>query len=181
VPLWGDNNSFHSTAGLRGHKQNLYEGGIRVPMLVRWPGKVPKGHVSNHAWGFWDILPTFAELAGAEPPVKTDGVSVLPTLLGKQQAPEKFMYWELPRYNAKTASFRDEVPMQAARMGDWKAVRPQPDGKLELYNLRTDPFETKDVSAREPKVLAQMEAILKEARVPPRPQADPPQDFTKRT
>jgi hypothetical protein len=71
--------------------------------------------------------------------------------------------------------------MQAARMGDWKAVRPQPNGKLELYNLRTDPFEAKDVSAEQPKVLAQMEAILKEARVPPRPQADPPQDFLKRT
>jgi arylsulfatase A len=178
VPLWGED-YFHSTGGLRGHKQNLYEGGIRVPMLVRWPGKVPKGRVSDHAWGFWDIVPTFAELAGVEPPARTDGVSVLPTLLGKNQPPEKFMYWELPRYNAKTASFRDEVPMQAARMGDWKAVRPQPDGKLELYNLKADPYESRDVSAQEPKVLAQLELFLKEARVPPRPQADPPQDFRR--
>jgi arylsulfatase A len=181
VPLWAKQDYFRSTGGLRGLKQNLFEGGILVPMVARWPGRIPKSSVSDHAWGFWDILPTFAELAGAKPPAGIDGVSVLPTLLGKKQAPEQFMYWELPRYNAKTATFPEEVPMQAARMGDWKAVRPKPDGPLELYNLKSDPHETKDVSAQEPKILAQLESYLKQAHVPPRRQADPPQDFAKRT
>jgi arylsulfatase A-like enzyme len=178
VPLWGQD-YFRSTMGLRGHKQNLYEGGIRVPMVVRWPGRIPQASVSEHAWGFWDILPTFADIAGANAPAGIDGVSVLPALLGKKQRPEELLYWELPRYNAKTATFFDEIPMQAARKGDWKAVRPKPDAKLELYNLRRDPFEQNDVSAEHPGVVAQMEAAMRQARVPPRPQKDPPQDFLK--
>jgi arylsulfatase A-like enzyme len=148
-------------------------------MLVRWPGKIPKGAVSDHAWGFWDIMPTFAEIAGQPAPAGLDGVSVVPALLGKKMAPENLMYWELPRYNAKTATFFDEVPMQAARMGDWKAVRPQPNAKLELYNLRRDPLEQKDISAENPAIVSQMETLLQGARVPPRPQKDPPQDFAK--
>jgi arylsulfatase A-like enzyme len=178
VPLWGED-YFRSAMGLRGHKQNLYEGGIRVPLLARWPGKIPKGSVSEHAMGFWDILPTLAEAAGVKLPNRTDGVSVLPTLLGKKQKPEALMYWELPRYNAKTGTFFDEIPMQAARMGDWKAVRPAPNAKLELYNLKRDPLEQTDVSAGNTDVLAKMERLMKQARVPPRPQSDPPQDFRK--
>ncbi|HYO81866.1 MAG TPA: hypothetical protein VES20_10720, partial [Bryobacteraceae bacterium] len=96
-----------------------------------------------------------------------------------KQAPEKFMYWELPRYDSKTAEFRAEVPMQAARMGDWKAVRPEPNGELELYNLRSDPNETTDVSKQHAEVLAQLTGYLQSARVPPRPQKDPPQDFVR--
>jgi arylsulfatase A-like enzyme len=178
VPLWGDD-YFRSTAGLRGHKQNLYEGGIRIPMVVRWPGKIARGSVNSHAWGFWDVLPTFAEIAGAKPPARIDGVSVLPTLLGKSQPAEKSMYWELPEYNAKTGEFKDEAPMQAARMGDWKAIRPKPGGPIELYNLKADPYEQRDVSADQPETLAKFEAFLRQARVRPRPQPDPPKDFTR--
>jgi arylsulfatase A-like enzyme len=179
VPLWGED-YFRSAMGLRGHKQNLYEGGIRVPMLVRWPGRIRKASVSDHAWGFWDVLPTFAEIAGVDAPSKLDGVSIVPTLLGKKQAPERHMYWELPRYNAKAGEFFDETPMQAARMGDWKVVRPEPNGKLELYDLRQDPFEQKDLAGARQDVLARMESILASARVPPRPQKDPPQDFARK-
>ncbi|HYO81317.1 MAG TPA: arylsulfatase, partial [Bryobacteraceae bacterium] len=83
VPLWGED-YFRSSSGLRGHKQNLYEGGIRVPMLVRWPGQIQPGSTSDHAWGFWDVLPTLADIAGAKAPTGLDGVSIVPTLLGKK-------------------------------------------------------------------------------------------------
>ena len=170
-----------STGGLRGHKQNLYEGGIRVPMIARWPGKVPKGVVSEYAWGFWDILPTFAELAGAKVPGKIDGASITRTLAGREQPGELFMYWEQPRYNNKTQTFVDEVPMQALRMGDWKLIRPEVNAKLELYNLKGDPFETRNVYGQYAKVQERMEEYLKHARVPPRPQKQPEPDFMKKS
>ena len=91
---------------------------------------------------------------------------------GKQRKHE-YLYWELPRHNGKTGEFLKETPMQAMRMGDWKAVRPKPDGPLELYNLKIDVGETKDVGAANPKILAKIEALLKTARVEPRPQKDP--------
>lgn len=178
VPLWGDD-YFASAGHLRGHKQNLYEGGIRVPMIARWPGRVPRGKVSEHAWGFWDVLPTLAEVAGAKPPAKRTGTSVLPALEGREQPAERFLYWELPRYDNKSGRFRDEVPMQAARMGEWKVVRPEPDGALELYNLASDPFERRNVWGQYPAVQKRLAEFLKTARVPPRPQRDPEQDFRK--
>ena len=178
VPLWGED-YFRSAAGLRGHKQNLYEGGIRVPMIARWPGRITKGRVSDHPWAFWDALPTLCDIGDAAAARGIDGRSVLPVLLGKSQKPAEFMYWELPRYNAKAAEFPDETPVQAARMGDWKAVRPKPNGTLELYNLRSDPYETTDLSTQEPAVLSRLEQYLRTARTPPRPQADPPQDFRR--
>ena len=164
---------FRSVGPLRGHKQNLYEGGIRVPSLVRWPGKAPAGRVSDHPWYFADFLPTAAELAGARAPAGLDGFSVVPALRGRRQRRHEFMYWELPRYDAKTGEFRRETPMQAVRRGDWKAVRPAPDGPLELYNLREDIAETNNVAARYPKVFARVERYLKTARTPPRHQPQP--------
>jgi arylsulfatase A-like enzyme len=175
------NDQINSTGGLRGHKQNLYEGGIRVPMIARWPGKIPKGVVSDYAWGFWDILPTLAELAGAKAPGKVDGTSITRTLAGREQPPEPFMYWELPRYNNKARAFVDEIPMQALRMGDWKLIRPEPNGKLELYNLKGDLYETRNVYGQYAKVQEKMEEYLKHARVPPRPQRQPEPDFLKKT
>jgi arylsulfatase A-like enzyme len=180
VPLWGED-YFQSTAGLRGHKQNLYEGGIRVPMIARWPGRIAKGVVSEHRWAFWDVMPTLCDLADCQPTAGIDGRSVLPVLLGQRQQPAEHMYWELPRYNAKTGQFPDETPMQAARMGDWKAVRPQPNAALELYNLRTDPKETADMAGKERAVLERLDGYLRTARTPPRPQTDPPQDFRRTT
>jgi len=165
---------FQSCGPLRGHKQNLYEGGIRVPMIARWPGRIPAGKTSDFPWAFWDFLPTAAELAGVKPPAEIDGMSVLPALLGKPQKPHAFLYWELPRYNGKTGEFFKETPMQAVRMGEWKAVRPKPNAPLELYNLKEDIGETKNVAAQNPKVLARIEEYLKTARTEPRPQKDQP-------
>ncbi len=168
---------FQSYGPFRGFKQNFYEGGIRVPMLARWPGRVPAGRVSNFPWMFEDVLPTLAELAGGRAPAGIDGMSVLPTLLGRKQRPHDFLYWELPRYIGKSGTFRQETPMQAVRMGDWKAVRPQPGGPLELYNLKTDIGETRDVSQENPQVMARIEGFLKTARTEPRAQTQPPHDW----
>jgi arylsulfatase A-like enzyme len=170
---------FRSTLGLRGHKQNLYEGGIRVPMVARWPGRIPKGTTNDMPWAFWDVLPTFCDIAGIEAPKNIDGRSVLPALTGKQQPAQPFLYWELPRYDAKTGKFRDEVPMQAGRMGDWKVVRPEPNAPLELYNLASDPYEKKNVAGEHQQIVQKMEQLLKSSRVPPRPQPHPPMDWQK--
>lgn len=165
---------FNSSSGLRGHKQNLYEGGIRTPMIARWPGRVKAGAVSGLAWSFCDMLPTLAEVAGAKAPEGIDGISVAPTILGREQRRKpEWLYWELPRWIAKENRFADEIPMQAARNGDWKVVRPKPGAALELYNLRTDRQESRDLARSEPEVLARMEAFLKTARTAPRSLNEP--------
>lgn len=165
---------FNTSGGFRGHKQNLYEGGIRVPMIARWPGRVPAGAVSNMPWSFCDMLPTLVEFAGGRPPNGIDGISVAPALQGRaQRRKPEWLYWELPRWIGKEKRFADEIPMQAARNGDWKVVRPKPEGPLELYNLRTDPKESNDLAAREPKALERMGAYLKTARTAPRQLHEP--------
>jgi arylsulfatase A len=166
MPIRGDD-YFRSKGPLRGHKGNFYEGGIRVPMIARWPGKIAPATVNNHPWAFHDFMPTAAEVAGARPPAGIDGISVLPALLGRPQKRHEYLYWELPRREGW--NYRKEIPMQALRMGDWKVVRPKPDGPLELYNLKDDPAETTDVAARNPKVMAKLQALLKSARTEPRP------------
>jgi arylsulfatase A-like enzyme len=181
--LWSDD-FFDSTGSLRGHKQNLYEGGIRTPFLARWPGKIAAGVVSEHVTAFYDFLPTAAELAGVEPPAGLDGLSIVPTLLGREaagreQETHEFLYWELPRYEPAAGTFRDEIPRQAVRMGEWKAVRPEPDGELELYNLRRDPAEANNVAAAQREVMAKIEDYLKTARTPPRPQSQPEHGWSK--
>ena len=175
--LWKDN-FFGSTGGLRGHKQNFYEGGIRTPFIARWPGRIAPRTVSEQVTAFYDFLPTAAELAGAEPPAGIDGISIVPTLLGAEaagraQETHQFLYWELPRYDAAAGTFRDEIPRQAVRMGEWKAVRPEPGGELELYNLREDPAETNNVAVEQPEVMAKIQGFLKTARTEPRPQDQP--------
>jgi arylsulfatase A-like enzyme len=177
TPLWNDD-FFGSTGGLRGHKQNFYEGGIRTPFIARWPNRIAPHTVSDHVTAFYDVLPTLAELAGAQAPEGLDGISIVPTLLGaeaagREQATHEFLYWELPRYDGQTGTFLGEVPRQAVRMGEWKAVRPEPDGNLELYNLREDPAETANVAAEQPEVMAKIEAYLQTARNEPRPQDQP--------
>jgi arylsulfatase A-like enzyme len=146
---------FQSSGKLRGIKRDLYEGGIRIPMIVRWPGKIKPGQVSEQVCAFWDFLPTAAEIAGVKPPEKIDGISMLPTLLGQRQTNQHaFLYWE----------FHERGFQQAARMGDWKAVRPQADEKLELYNLKTDISEKDNVAEKNPEIVAKMDAYLKTAR-----------------
>jgi arylsulfatase A-like enzyme len=175
---WSDD-FFGSTGGSRGHKQDFYEGGIRTPWIARWPGKIERRAISDYVTAFCDFLPTAAELAGAQAPPGIDGISIVPTLLGaeaagREQDVHEFLYWELPRYDAAAQTFRQEIPRQAVRMGEWKAVRPEPDGMLELYNLSADPAESANVAAEQPEVMAKIESFLKTARSEPRPQSQPP-------
>lgn len=146
---------FNSSGPLRGIKRDLYEGGIRVPMIVRWPNKIAAGKVSDQVWAFWDFLPTAADIAGQKPPENTDGISILPTLLDQKQTNQhEFLYWE----------FHENGSKQAVRMSDWKAVRLAPGKPLELYNLKTDPAESKDVADDNPELITKIEDYLKTAR-----------------
>jgi len=151
-----DPNFFASSGPLRGIKRDMYEGGIRVPMIVRWTGTIRPGQVSDFPWAFWDFLPTAAEIAGAKNkvPPNIDGESILPTLLGKSQKPHEFLYWE----------FHEKGSKQAVRMGDWKAVRLALGQPLELYDLKTDLSETNNVAATNPDMVEKIEAYLKTAR-----------------
>lgn len=147
--------TFHTNGTLRGKKGQVYEGGLRVPMIARWPGHVPAGQESNVPWYFADVLPTLAELGGGNVPSPIDGVSVVPVLLGQKQASaDRFFYWE------QTSSGFD----QAVRWGKWKAVRLGKERPLELYDLSNDPSETQNVAASNPEVIGKVEAYLKTAR-----------------
>jgi len=141
---------FDSSGPYRGVKRQLYEGGIRMPMIVRWPGKVPAGKTSDFAWTFADFMATAAELAGTEPPKKTDSMSVLPTLLGRKQEPHKHLYWEF------YSPFH-----QAVRIGNFKGVRYGTKEPIELYDLASDPGEKKDIAEKHPKICKQMAAIMR--------------------
>jgi arylsulfatase A len=148
---------FKSNGDLRGIKRTMYEGGLREPMIVRWPGHVPAGKTSDEVWAFYDFLPTAAELAGAKVPegLPLDGISVVPALLGGKLPQRPYLYWELhePHF------------MQAARVGDWKAVRPAPRAEIELYDLKTDRQEAHDVAAAHPDVVAKAQEVLQSAHV----------------
>jgi arylsulfatase A-like enzyme len=145
---------FDSSGGLRGIKRDLYEGGIRVPMIARWVGTVPAGRVNDHVWAHWDMLPTLAELAGAKAPEGLDGVSKVPALRGENQDAQPFLYWE----------FHERGFQQAVRMGRWKAVRLKPGAPLELYDLERDPREEREIAAAHADVVARIENYLKTAR-----------------
>ncbi len=146
---------FRSSGPFRGIKRDLYEGGIRVPLIVRWPGKIKPGQVNNGVFAFWDFLPTAVQIAGEKVPGDIDGISFLPTLLGKTQTnTHAALYWE----------FHERGFQQAARMGDWKAVRLKAGGPLELYNLKTDPGEKNNVAAENPEMVAKLDKYLKGAR-----------------
>jgi arylsulfatase A-like enzyme len=139
---------FKSTGPLRSKKGSVYEGGLRVPMIARWPGKIAPGTVSGQVWAFWDFLPTAADLARATPPKNIDGVSIVPVLLGKRKnIPRDFLYWE---YGAA----------QATRMGDWKGVRASRKKPLQLYNLKDDLGEKTNLAAKNPDVVKKIEAIM---------------------
>jgi len=156
---------FRAAGPLRGHKGQLYEGGIRVPLIVRWPQKVSAGVVSDHVCHFADLLPTLAELAGAKLPAGVDGISLAPLLLGeekvgrKQPEPE-ILYWE-------------HEGAEAVRKGDWKGIRPQRGAPLELYDLARDVSETRDVAAEHPDVVREIEAAMRAAWREPPPQVEP--------
>jgi arylsulfatase A len=145
---------FNSSGGLRGIKRDLYEGGIRVPLIARWTGTIPSGRDSSHVWAHWDMFPTLAELAGARIPSGLDGRSMARTLRGEPQPTSEFLYWE----------FHERGFQQAVRMGRWKGVRLKKDGPLELYDLEVDLAEQRDVATVQPDVVARIEKYLLTAR-----------------
>jgi len=138
-------------------------------MIVRWPGRVKPGAVSALPWAFWDVMPTMAELAGAKAPAGIDGISVVPELAGQRQKLHDYLYWESDQFDRARNDLNPARLSQAVRMGDWKAIRLKPGAPVELYNLRQDPGESKNVAAANPEVVSRIEAILKSARTAPRP------------
>ncbi|MBL69922.1 MAG: N-acetylgalactosamine-6-sulfatase [Verrucomicrobiales bacterium] len=152
----GVNPTYLGSAGpLRGIKRSLYEGGIRVPLIIRWTGKTKANTISELPVGAWDFMPTLAQIARSRAPRDLDGVSFLATLQGLPQTQKhEFLYWE----------FHEGGSKQAARMGDWKVVRPALGDRLELYNLKTDIGETKNVAAQHPDVIIKFENFLRTAR-----------------
>ena len=185
---------FDSSGPLRGNKRSMYEGGIRTPMIVRWPGKIKADTVSEHAWYFADVMPTFAELAGASRylPQQIDGLSIAPTLLGQveKQEKHKFMYWEFQRYNWAKRKNVPNTLAQAVRMGPapaagvgvgkWKAVRHKSNEPFELYDLSKNISEENNVAAEHPDIVAKIEAYVKRNRVEPPPQIEPEKPEGKR-
>lgn len=154
----GRNPAFHKSSGpLRGIKRDLYEGGIRVPFIVSWPGVVPAGSVSDSVVWFPDIMPTAAAIAGAPVPPGIDGVNLMPTFRKPSRQPRRQspLYWE----------FHEGGFKQALRSGDWKLVSLAPDQAPGLYNLKADPGETNNVANQNPHVLARLMSMLKQARV----------------
>lgn len=150
---------FDPNGPLRGMKRDLYEGGIRVPMIARWPGRITAGTETSHIGYFGDLMATCAELAGVDAPANLDSISFVPTLTGQadKQKKHRYLYWE----------FYERGGKQAVRHENWKAVRiPMRTGPIELYDLGTDPGETTDLAARHPQIVAQLEAMMNEAHIP---------------
>lgn len=145
---------FSSSGPLRGAKRDLYEGGIRVPALARWPGVIRPGQVSDATWAFWDFLPTAAELAGVPAPSGIDGVSVVETLISGKQAPHPYFYWE----------FHERGFHQAVRVGDWKLIRQGPKFEIELFDLAADPGEQRNLASQRPDIVARLEPLFRTAR-----------------
>jgi len=137
-----------------------YEGGIRIPMIASWPGKIKAGTRTDHISAFWDVLPTFGDIVNGENPEGIDGISFLPTLLNdRNQKEHEFLYWEFPSYQGQ----------QAVRMGEWKGIRKdifKGNMKIELYNLKNDLTESKDVADQNPEIVSKIEEIMKKEHTP---------------
>jgi arylsulfatase A-like enzyme len=146
---------FRSTGPFRGGRGALYEGGLRVPMIVHWPGKISAGQVSDFTWAAWDFLPTATDIALIKAPAGVDGISVLPALSGQTQTNRhEFFHWQSRGRNV----------WHTVRLGDWEAVQPKADAPLELYNLKTDPGEANNVADKNPGLITKFEDILKNSR-----------------
>ena len=160
---------FRSNGTLRGEKGQLFEGGLRVPMIACWKGHIRAGTNNDVPWSFCDVLPTLAQAAGAKIPEGLDGLSMMSALLGGKLPQRRFLYWENNAWIAKTKQLDETRLGQAVRLGDWKAIRKQPGTQLELYHLARDPGETTDVASAHPEVIGQIEGYLRTARSTPRP------------
>ncbi|MEM6630392.1 MAG: arylsulfatase [Bacteroidota bacterium] len=151
---------FNSAGNLRGIKRDLYEGGIRVPMIAHWKGTILPGRTTDHVSAFWDFLPTACELVGTEVPSGIDGISYLPTLLDSSQKEHEYLYWE----------FHERGGKQAVLKGNWKGIRlkvnEDPYGPMELYDLSQDPVEEHNIAEEHPEVIAEMAAIMEDAHQP---------------
>ena len=150
---------FNSVGELRGLKGSLYEGGVRVPTIVRWPGKIKPGSESGYVSGFEDWMPTVLEAVGGDPQAQPGSVSILPTLLGEAQEPREYLYREFPSYQGQ----------QSIRVGDWKAIRQnmiRGNLDVELYNLKDDVNETRNVANAHPDELARLTALMESVREP---------------
>jgi arylsulfatase A-like enzyme len=148
---------FNSNGDFRGIKRDVYEGGIREPMLVKWPAKVKAGSKTNNVSAFWDVMPTLAEIAHVKTPKESDGISFLPTLLGKKQKQHDYLYWE----------FHEKNSSQAVRLGQWKGIRQNitdsKDAPIELYDLSKDLGEVKNSAGSHPDIVVKMAKIMNEA------------------
>ena len=154
----GDPDFFNSNGIYRGYKRDLYEGGIRVPTIISWQGKVAEGKESNFPFAFWDYLPTFADILQTEIKGYTDGVSILPTLTGKgNQDQRDYFYFE----------FQEMGGRQAVIKGDWKLLHLdiRNGGKYELYNIASDPSENHNIIDQFPDIYEELKTIMKEARM----------------
>ena len=147
---------FLSAGPFRGGRADLYEGGLRVPMIAYWPGKIPAGQVNDSPWAAWDVLPTVTDIARVKPVAGIDGISVLPALLGQTQT---------NRHEAFHWTFRSGRNVwHTVRMGDWEAVQPKADAPPELYNLKMDAGETNNVADKNPDILKTFQDLLKNGR-----------------
>ena len=172
IVMFSSDNGVHSEAGFhpealnsngdyRGYKRDIYDGGIHSPHIAWFPGKIKAGSVSNHISAFWDFLPTAVELAGAEVPKNTDGISYLPELTGKVQKKHEYLYWHILEHGV----------CRAIRAGDWKLVQTKikknPDAPFELYNLKNDKSESKNLADQYPEKVAELKQFMTQAYTAP--------------
>lgn len=147
---------FNSNGEFRGKKRDLYDGGIRMPFVARWPKTIKAGTTTNHVSAFWDFLPTACDIAGVQPTAKINGISYLPALTNNKTKQNKhdYLYWE---FNEK------QGPIQALLKDDWKLVY-FVNQRYELYNLKNDPSELNEISNQHPEILKQLKGTLMTAR-----------------
>ena len=146
---------FDSTRGLRGRKGSLFEGGIRVPLLARWPGRIRAGVVSDHLCAAWDLFPTVADIVGIKAKGNIDGISFLPTLLNRRQRRHDYLYWEIH----EAGHFA-----RAIRRGHWKGIQTGVQQPLQLFHLGRDPAETVNLADRYSRTAKRLERYLNGAR-----------------
>lgn len=154
---------FDSNGPLRGGKRDLYEGGVRVPLIAYWEGKVQPSTVTDHPAAFQDVMPTFAEAAGIAVPKQAEGISFLPLLLEDEQRRHQFLNWEF-QLSGWFQALPDGGFRQSARMGKWKAVRYGIASPTELYDLEQDVSETRNLAQVHPEIVARMNQIFASSR-----------------
>lgn len=163
---------------LRGFKRDLYEGGIRIPFIARWPGRISPGRTTREQIYFPDILPTLAEVAGQRTaiPRQLDGISLYKLLTDNNHAlPDRMLYWEYPHFNWKNKTYPPEQFKQAIRYKNWKMIRNGKDKEWEFYDLREDPYEADDVEAYHPGKMEKFQEWIAKHRNEAPPQIEPDQ------